>query len=166
MNEALMKRALLPLAAAAMFALGAPQAGALEFKPYGRGTFAALREAHAGRPLLVHFWSATCAPCLAELSDWARIAAAKPGADIVFVDVDAENDRARAQGRLEKAGLAREAHYGFAEDGGERLYFEVDPTWRGELPFTAMIDADGKLFTVTGTIDAPLIGAWLAKSTP
>ena len=64
-------------AAGALLALAGGAASAIEFKPYGRGSFAELRKQHAGRPLVVHFWSVTCPPCLAELPDWAKIASEK-----------------------------------------------------------------------------------------
>jgi thiol-disulfide isomerase/thioredoxin len=156
---------LLSSLAAVALTLSAP-AQALEFKPYARGTFAELRQAHAGRPLVVHFWSVTCAPCLAELPDWARLARDKKGIDIVFVNVDEERDHVRAGARLEKAGLASAIHYGFADDLLDRLFFEVDRSWHGDLPFTALIDARGKLVTVTGPVDDPPIAEWLAKASP
>jgi thiol-disulfide isomerase/thioredoxin len=137
---------------------------AFEFKPYARGSFADLRKAHAGRPLLVHFWSVTCPPCLAELPDWAKIAHEKKNIDIIFVNADRENDHGRAESRLDKAGLKDAAHYGFADEFVDRLYFEVDHYWRGELPFTALVGPDGGIVTVTGPIDDPLIGRWLAKT--
>lgn len=137
---------------------------AFEFRPYARGSFAELRKAHAGRPLLVHFWSVTCAPCIVELPEWARIAHEKRDFDIVFVNADRESDRGRAELRLEKAGLKDAQHYGFADEFVDRLYFEVDHDWRGELPFTALIAQDGGLVTVTGPIDDPLIAKWLTKS--
>jgi thiol-disulfide isomerase/thioredoxin len=142
----------------------AAAAAALEFKPYGRGAFAQIRKDHAGRPLVVHFWSVTCAPCLAELPDWAKIARANKPFDLVFVNADQHSDRPRAQMRLEKAGLQDAAHYGFADDFVERLYFEADNTWRGELPFTALVGADGKLVTVIGAMDDPEIAKWLGET--
>ena len=151
-------------ALAALFVAMTAPASALEFQPYARGSFAELRRAHAGRPLLVHFWSVTCAPCLAELSDWARISAEKKGIDIVFVNADGEHDRVKAGARLEKAGLAGAVQYGFADDFLDRLFFEVDPMWRGELPFTAMIDANGKLVTVAGLLDEPALAGWLKSN--
>ncbi len=147
------------------FVMGAP-AQALEFKPYARGSFAELRKAHAGRPLVVHFWSVSCAPCLAELADWARLTREKTGIDIVFVNVDRERDHVKASARLEKAGLSGAVHYGFADDFLDRLFFEVDRSWHGDLPFTAMIDAKGKLVTVTGPVDEPPIAQWLSKASP
>jgi thiol-disulfide isomerase/thioredoxin len=154
------------LALAALVSILAAPAQALEFKPYARGSFAELRKAHAGRPLVVHFWSVTCAPCIAELADWARIAREKNGIDIVFVNVDGERDRAKARARLERAGLAGAVHYGAAEALLERLFPEVDAAWGGDLPFTAMIDAKGKLVTVTGPVDDPPIAQWLSKASP
>jgi len=37
-------------------------------------------------------------------------------------------------------------------------------TWRGELPFTALVGADGGLVTVIGAVDDPLIASFLEKS--
>ena len=150
--------------AGASLALLSASALAVEFKPYGRGSFAQLRTQHAKRPLVVHFWSVTCPPCLAELPDWAKIASEKKSLDIVFVNADPDNDRPRAQSRIDKAGLSNLVQYGFADDFVERLYFEADKSWRGELPFTALIGADGALVTVTGTIDDPQVADWLARA--
>ncbi len=143
---------------------GLRDATALEFKPYGRGSFAELRKLHEGRPLIVHFWSVACPPCLAELPEWAKIANERRSFDIVFVNADRVEDRPRALRRLDKAQLTGLAQYGFADDFVERLYFEVDSSWRGELPFTALVGADGKLVTVVGSIDDPLIADWLARA--
>ena len=151
-------------AVGALLALVSGAASASEFKPYGRGSFQELREQHAGRPFVVHFWSVTCPSCLAELPDWAKIAAERKALDIVFVNADPDNDRPRAQNRIDKAGLSNLVQYGFADDFVERLYFEADKNWRGELPFTALIGADGALLTVIGTIDDPLIADWLARA--
>ncbi len=140
------------------------QAAALEFKPYRAGSFAELRKAHPGRPLAVHYWSVTCPACLAELPDWAKLLQEKKAIDVVFVNTDQENDRKRAEARLAKAGLTEGAHFGFADEFAEKLYFEVDHDWRGELPFTALVGADGKLETVTGALDDPQMAAWLAKA--
>jgi thiol-disulfide isomerase/thioredoxin len=150
--------------AVALLALLAAPAAALDFKPYGRGDFAKLRAAHAGRPFVAHFWSVVCPPCIAELPAWTKILQEKRGPDVVFVNTDLAADQPRAAARLEKAGLSEATHYGFADDFAERLYFEVDPTWRGELPYTALVDAKGDLVTVTGAVDDPLIVDWLARS--
>jgi len=146
-------------------ALWSSAAVALEFKPYASGAFAQLVKAHAGRPMMMHFWSVTCPPCIAELPQWAKLIGERKDIDVVFVNIDDEEDRARAPARLEKNGLTQATHYGFADSFVEKLYFEVDKGWRGELPFTALVAPDGAVTTVTGALDDPQIVAWLKKTT-
>jgi thiol-disulfide isomerase/thioredoxin len=145
------------------FALACGGARALEFKPYERGAFARIVKAHAGRPLIMHFWSVTCPPCIAELPQWAKLVSERKDVDFVFVSTDGEEDQPRAAGRLDKAGLAKATHYAFADDFVDKLYFEADATWRGELPFTALVAPDGGVTTATGAIDDPFVTKWLEK---
>lgn len=145
----------------AVAALVSTGAFAIDFKPYGRGAFAQIAKPHAGRPLMIHFWSVTCPPCIAELPQWAKMIAERKDIDIILVNVDSDEDRARAEARAEKAGLGRAPHYGFADDFVEKLYFEADTTWRGELPFTTLVAPDGGITAVTGAIDDPLVTKWL-----
>ncbi len=156
--------AMLRFAAYALaFALLSSGAQAFDFKPYGRGAFKDIVKAHAGKPLILHFWSVTCPPCIAELPQWAKLVSEQKGVDIVFVNTDGDEDRARAEMRAEKAGLGKANHYGFSDDFVEKLYFEADTTWRGELPFTALVAPDGGVTSVTGAIDDPLVVKWLEK---
>lgn len=149
--------------ALAAFLLFCGVAQALDFKPYGRGDYETLVKAHAGRPLIVHFWSVTCPACVAELPQWAKLIGAHRDIDVAFIDTDDEEERDRAAMRLEKAGLAGITQYGFADSFAEKLYFEVDRNWRGELPFTVLIAADGSRTTVTGGLDDPDMVTWLTK---
>jgi thiol-disulfide isomerase/thioredoxin len=150
------------LAGAAFVSLSmAAPALAFDFQPYGRGAFAEIVKAHAGRPLIVHFWSVTCPPCIAELPQWAKMLDERKGVDIVFVNVDDDEERPRAQARADKAGLGKAKHYGFSDSFVEKLYFEADKGWRGELPFSAFIASDGTVTTVTGAIDDPIAARWL-----
>jgi thiol-disulfide isomerase/thioredoxin len=151
------------LLAAGLAVCAAASAAAADLEPFARGSYAMIRRAHAGRPLAVHFWSVTCPTCVAELADWAKIARERRDVDFVFVNADGAGDRARVEARMDKAGLRQEANFGFADDFVERLYFEVDRNWSGELPFTALIAADGAAATVIGAIDDPQIEGWLAR---
>lgn len=150
--------------ALATFLLFGGIALALEFKPYARGDYETLVKTHAGRPLIVHFWSVTCPACVAELPQWQKLIAAHKDVDILFIDTDDEEERDRAAMRLEKAGLANASHYAFADSFAEKLYFEVDRNWRGELPFTALVTLDGARTTITGGLDDPEMTAWLSKN--
>ncbi|QGM96890.1 TlpA family protein disulfide reductase [Methylocystis parvus] len=148
---------------AAFTIFAATGALALDFKPYGRGAFAQIVKTHAGKPLIIHFWSVTCPPCIAELPQWTKLISDHAEIDVVFVNADDAEDRARAEARVEKAGLSKANHYGFEDDFVDKLYFEADASWRGELPFTALVAPDGGVTAVTGAIDDPLVTRWLEK---
>lgn len=132
-----------------------------EIAPFAQGSFAALREAHAGKPLIAHFWSVSCPTCVGELPRWGKIAREPRGFDLVVVNTDLPSERARVEVRLEKAGLREAENFAFADEFVERLYFEVDRTWRGELPFDALVAANGELLTVTGPLDESFVASWL-----
>jgi thiol-disulfide isomerase/thioredoxin len=136
-------------------------AGAAELRPFVHGSWQELRHTHHGRPTIVHFWGLTCTPCLVELPEWARFQRSEPNADIVMVAADpvavepGDLDKA-----LAKAGLSKAESWRFADSFIERLEYEIDPGWQGELPFTIMLDRDGKASTVLGAVDFTTLQAW------
>ena len=131
---------------------------------FGRGTWHQIREAHAGRPLTVHFGGLTCAPCLTELPLWGRLFAERPGADMVFVAADSRmQEPALVSSMLAKAGLSAAENWMFADRFVDRLQFEVDPDWQGELPITILVAGDGTTSKIVGTVDFAAIRAWIDR---
>jgi thiol-disulfide isomerase/thioredoxin len=154
-----MRRLLLALLTL-MLATGA---AAAETRGFGRGSWQQLVEAHRGQPMVVHFWSLSCAPCLVELPRWQALRASHPGMALVLVSTDPLDQAAKLQRTLARAGLAREESWAFADPFAERLRFEVDRHWRGELPMTRLIGADGSAETVTGTVESAALAGWLTR---
>ncbi len=154
-----MRAVLLVLAALAVWAAGPARAG--ELQRFQRGTWQALREAHSGQPMVVHFWGLTCGPCLVELPDWGRLAQERPAAGIVTVAADPyPMPPAALSTALSKAGLSGADNWMF-DSFSERLRFEVDPAWQGELPLTLLIQRDGSVQTNLGVLDPAQVRAWL-----
>ena len=148
--------------AAILFAFCAPSAFATDIQAYGRGDLAAIRSNHAGRFLVVHYWSLTCLPCMVEMPRLASFARERPDIDFVFVAADPHEQSERIAARLARFGLSDATHYAFADAFVERLRFEADKTWQGELPFTLLIAPDGKTRTHLGEIDPPTLQRWRA----
>jgi len=130
---------------------------------FGRGTWQALLEANKGRSAIVHFWGVTCGPCMTELPVWGQFLRAHPDAPLILIAADPSpqpNDALVAV--LDRAGLTRAASWRF--DGGfaERLYFEVDPEWQGELPRTTLLTTKGDQYSWLGETDFAHLAGWLA----
>lgn len=150
------------VAIALLTCLLAGPAWAADIRPFQAGSWATLRAAHAGRPTIVHLWSLTCAPCLAELPNWRHI----KGVDLVLVATDPIAQTPRLTAALAKAGLGAVEGWAFADPYSERLRFEIDRRWRGELPRTLLIGADGSSETVSGVIEPERLRQWLERQEP
>lgn len=130
-----------------------------DLRPFVRGSWQSLMDAHSGRPLIVHFWSLTCAPCLAELPQW-RETIKGADVDFVLVSTDPPADGAKVERTLKRAGLAGMENWTFSNSFVEKLRFEIDREWRGELPMTVLVSPSGRRQTLTGTISREDIQSW------
>ncbi|MBF0250722.1 MAG: TlpA family protein disulfide reductase [Alphaproteobacteria bacterium] len=141
--------------------LAAGAACAAEPRPFQRGDFAAIRAAHQGRPVVVNFWSVTCPPCLAELPTLKAMAEANPRVALVFIAADTPDDGERIEHLLKRNGLDGAESWVFADANATRLRFDIDRTWRGELPRTYLIAASGRVESHSGRISGESLNAWL-----
>ena len=140
--------------------------GAADLRPFVRGSWKQIRQAHDGRPVVVHFWGVTCAPCMSELPKWADIAKAKPGVDIVFVAADpVPIEPPNIEAAAARTGIAPAENWMFSDSFLERLRFEVSPQWGGELPYTVMVDASGRVESTAGVMDIQRLRTWIARQT-
>jgi thiol-disulfide isomerase/thioredoxin len=142
--------------------LQAPPATGGELKPFVRGSYAAILNAHADRPLVVGFWATTCAPCLAEFPVWRDLQAEHPDFVLVLVSTDKASAAPLVARTLAKFGMDGVEAWIFADPFAARLRFEVDNRWRGELPRNYLIAADGTVRAMTGVIEKDMFRDWLS----
>ena len=45
----------------------------------------------------------------------------------------------------------------------ERLRFEIDPAWQGDIPRTLLIARDGTVTTIEGSAEMPELEKWLVQ---
>jgi thiol-disulfide isomerase/thioredoxin len=137
-------------------------------RPFERGSWEKILGAHAGKPVVIHFWGLTCAPCLVELPEWTKLKTARPDLRLVLLAADpVQQEPERLAATLSRAGLGGVESWSFADRFYERLRYEIDPAWAGELPRTVMIAADGKVTVLAGVADLTQVRTWLdAQSKP
>jgi thiol-disulfide isomerase/thioredoxin len=148
----------------AMILVGASAALATdgEVRPFKRGSWQQIRRAHDGQPIVVHFWGLTCGPCRGEMPKWGRLLKERPDLNLIAIDADLVPNAAElVKDELAKTGLAGAENWMFADDFVERLRFEINPRWRGEIPMTLMIARDGKTTTIEGVADTGQVRDWL-----
>lgn len=137
---------------------------AAEAKPFARGSWREISVRYANQPMVVHLWGLTCAPCLTELPHWAAVRNAFPEMNFVFIAADpAPMPVADIEEELEKAGVRQVDSWTFADKFTQRLRFEIDPMWKGELPRTLLIDKDGTITAMPGVADLAKVKEWISK---
>ena len=160
-----MKRRL--LAAIFLFASLAVAAAAeapSELKPFVRGSWQEVLRSHKGHPTLVHFWGVTCGPCKVELPLLGQFMKDHSELDVVTISADlVPNLPGAARAMLEKAGLGSAENWLFSDGFVERLRFEIDPAWQGEIPRTLLIARDGTVSTIEGSAEMPELEKWLVQ---
>lgn len=132
-----------------------------QLKPFVRGSWQEVLRSHAGRPTLVHFWGVTCGPCKVELPLLGQFMKDHTEIDMVTISADLVPDLPGAtRAMLEKSGLRPAENWIFSDGFTERLRFEIDPAWQGEIPRTLLIERDGTVTTIEGSVEIPELEKW------
>jgi thiol-disulfide isomerase/thioredoxin len=132
-----------------------------QLKPFVRGSWQDVLRSHAGRPTLVHFWGVTCGPCKVELPLLGKFMTDHAGIDVVTISADLVPDLPGAtRSMLEKAGLWSAENWTFSDGFVERLRFEIDPAWQGDIPRTILISRDGTMTTIEGSAEMKELEKW------
>jgi thiol-disulfide isomerase/thioredoxin len=132
-----------------------------QLKPFGRGSWQEVLRSHAGRATIVHFWGVTCGPCKVELPLLGAFMKDHSGIDVVTISADLVPDLPDAtQSMLEKSGLSSAENWIFSDGFVERLRFEIDPGWQGDIPRTMLISREGTITTIEGSAEMRDVEKW------
>ena len=132
-----------------------------ELRPFMRGSWQDVLRSHAGRPTLVHFWGVTCGPCKVELPLLGKFMKDNGDVDVVTISADLVPDLPGAtRSMLDKSGLGPAENWIFNDGFVERLRFEIDPAWQGDIPRTILISRDGAATTIEGSAEMQELENW------
>lgn len=157
--------------AAALITLLNPQACSADppdIRIFVSGSFRGIRAYYAGHPMIVHIWGLSCGPCLLELPEWGKLLHERPDLNLVFIHADPLSRGMNSlMERLKRSGLSGAENWAFAAgESEERLRFEIDPKWQGEMPMTLLIAPTGATKRIIGSADMASIKAWLDAEGP
>jgi len=138
-------------------------AAAQELKPFVAGSIKEITAARQGKPFILSLWSLTCTHCRDELALLSGLVKKHPDLDLILIATDTPEESDAISATLRQSGLGGAEAWVFADPFAERLRFEIDPKWHGELPRTYLYDPFHKAQAFSGRPDALQLEQWLKK---
>ncbi len=111
---------------------------------------------HTDKLRLVNLWATWCGPCVAEFSDLVTLNHTYRDRGLEFVSISADDPAKKDKAlqflqRKQASGL----NYIYSGDDKYKMIEAVDPKWDGALPYTLVVEPDGKIvYAHQGQIDA------------
>lgn len=136
-------------------------AGAQEIHPFVSGSIKEITTARQGKPFILSLWSLTCAHCRHELAALSGLQKKYPGLDVVLISTDSIEESAELAATLQQFSLNTAQAWVFADPFAERLRFEIDPKWHGELPRAYLYDAAHQVRAFSGKLDPQQLERWV-----
>jgi hypothetical protein len=88
------------------------------------------------------------------------------GVDVVTISADiVPNLPDATQSMLDNAGLRKAENWIFSDGFVERLRFEIDPTWQGDIPRTILVSRNGTAATIEGSAEMHDLEKWADQQT-
>ncbi|MDL1867353.1 TlpA family protein disulfide reductase [Betaproteobacteria bacterium PRO4] len=155
----MMRRLLL----AGLLVMAGAVSAAESVRPFVSGSMEQIQKAHEGKPFVLFLWSLSCTYCPTELKMLGELKQQYPDLGLVLIASDTPEDEPEIVSHLADYKLNKAEQWGFAEDMPERLRFELDRRWYGEVPRTYFYDQDHQREVKTGLVSQEYFDSWLAR---
>ncbi|MBX3617584.1 TlpA family protein disulfide reductase [Nitrosomonas sp.] len=133
--------------------LAAPaQAGEATLKHFVSGSYQQLLEKHTGQPVMLVIWATTCSTCMKKMPLLSKLQEDHNDIKIIMLSVDELADTKQVQAALVKHELTGLENWIFADENAQRLRYEIDPQWFGELPRTYFLDSKHQREGISGAL--------------
>ncbi len=133
------------------------------YKPFVKGSFEQIQQQNKDKPYIVAFWSVTCAYCMKELALFGKLMKQYPKVKLITITTDPFLEDESVQKLLATKNLTETETWIFADNFAERLYFDINPRWRGELPLTYFFDKNNKRVKHMGVVKEDELVEWLKE---
>lgn len=132
-------------------------------RPFVSGSLRQILDSRKDKPFILVFWSLECQFCPTELKMMGEFKRRYPKLDVILVATDSPQEISQLSDRARHYGTDKMEQWVFAEDMPERLRFEIDRRWYGEVPRTQFYDRTHRHETKTGLVSQQFLEDWLVR---
>lgn len=105
-------------------------------KTFNPGSYQQILHENAGQPFVLAIWSVDCPSCIRDMNVLSQIRQAHPELKIVMLSTDEPDATQEVKTILARNNLSDLDNWLFGNQDAQKLRFEIDPSWYGELPRT------------------------------
>ena len=134
-----------------------------DFMPFDMNTRQVIEKRYIDQPLIISFWSIDCPYCIDDLKKLGKALSKNTNVKLITVCVDGKESAKKAERILSQANLPKHEQYQYAEVDEDRLRYNIDPAWYGELPRTYFYDAAHQVTPLSGKISNSFLDKWFKK---
>lgn len=107
-----------------------------EVQPFVVGSYQKLLEQQAGKAFVLAIWSVDCPSCIKDMAVLREFHAQYPQLPLLLLSTDEPAARPQVEKLLRDQQLEGLPNWQFADEDAQKLRYEIDPSWFGELPKT------------------------------
>lgn len=137
---------------AAIAQANSPVSSSVSVKAFELGSFEQIVTDKNQQDHLVILWSFDCPPCITELEKISELHQQFPAYQLTLINTDAVDEQTRVKKILKQFDLAGLDNWGFANGDEEKLRYEIDPRWYGDLPRSYFFPLQGKIQRLRGAL--------------
>lgn len=137
-----------------------------DVQAFRSGSLQQILAAHHGQPFILSYWSLSCTHCATELTTLAQLQQRYPRLAIVLVATDTPEDIPELVQIVSQQGLQNTEQWVFAAASAEKLRYDIDRRWYGELPRTYLYSASHQAQGISGAIPIEKLEAWIHQQRP
>ncbi len=134
------------------FLIHSAYADSAELKPFAPGAYQHLLNSRANRPFMLVIWSITCSSCLKDMALLNKMRKAHPEIEMVMLSTDDTSAEEQVRQILRKNELNGLENWYFADENPQKLRYEIDSRWYGELPRTYFWNKSHERVGISGVL--------------
>ncbi len=127
------------------------------------GSYQQILTNNTNQPFMLVIWSVNCSSCLKDMALLSSIHKSRPELRMVMLAADELSAAEQIQQIIEKNQLSDIENWVYAEENTQKMQFEIDPKWYGELPRTYFFDKAHQRTGVSGVLSKEDYDAMFAK---
>lgn len=126
----------------------------VQLKHFVPGSYQKLLKNKADKPFMLVIWSTSCSSCMEKMTLLSDLTKIRPEVNIVMLATDDVSANDLIQTVLAKNELTNLEHWIFAEENAQKLRYEIDPKWYGELPRTYFLNKNHERHGISGALSS------------